>query len=266
MTGVMPTATDRTAVNHPELWQIRFSMYPEKVRWALDYKGVPHIRRSLLPGPHVLTLMPRFGQKAMPILRHDGHVLKNSAAVLDYVERTWPDPPLYPGDQQERVRALEIQKWFDDEIGPALRRAAFFEWLPHTEYAARVFASGCPEWRQKLYVFAFPGIRAVMRMDMQISSDGAEIGRGLTRKALDFVATHSVKTGYLVGNRFSVADLTAATVLQATCLPPEYPVQASKPRPAGWERWLERWKDHSGLDYVRRMYRHYRGQSYALSE
>src|SRR5262249_52307823 len=39
-------------VSHPELWQILVSMYPEKARWALDCKRVPHIRYSLLPGPH----------------------------------------------------------------------------------------------------------------------------------------------------------------------------------------------------------------------
>ncbi|WP_394846709.1 glutathione S-transferase family protein [Pendulispora brunnea] len=253
------------AVNYPELWQFRFSMYPEKARWALDYKSVPHVRRSLLPGPHALTLMPRFGQKTMPILCHDGRVLKNSGTVLDYVERTWPDPPLYPVDPQQRAQALEIQKWFDD-IGPALRRAAFFEWLPHTEYAARVFAMGFAEWQQKVYAFAFPCVRAVMRMDMHIGANGAETGRELTKEALDFVVRHATKTGYLVGNRFSIADLTAATVLQPTCLPPEYPALAPEPRPAGWQHWLKRWQDHPGLDYVRRMYRDHRGQSCAVSE
>ena len=30
----------------PVLWQLQVSHYVEKVRWALDYKRVPHIRRS----------------------------------------------------------------------------------------------------------------------------------------------------------------------------------------------------------------------------
>lgn len=246
---------------YPELWQFRFSMYPEKARWALDYKRVPHIRHSLLPGPHAMQLLPRFGQKAMPILRHEGRVLKSSAAVLDYVEQRWPDPPLYPGDPAQRERALELQQWFDDEIGPAVRRATFHELLPHTEYTARRFATGFAEWQQKLYVRAFPGVRAVMTLDMQISAAGAEAGCARTREALDFVAHHSAQTGYLVGDRFSIADLTAATVLFPTCLPPEYPVAAPEPRPAGWRHWLERWQDHAGCGYVRRMYREHRGVS-----
>lgn len=252
--------------SHPELWQFRFSMYPEKARWALDYKAVPHVRHSVLPVLHALQLMPRFGQKAMPILRHQGRVLKNSAAVLEYLEQAYPNPPLFPTDAQQRARALEIEKWFDEEVGPALRRAAFHEWLPHTEYTARRFAYGFPEWCQKLYVAAFPGIRAVMTMDMQISAAGAEAGRARTLESLDFVARNSERTGYLVGDRFNVADLTAATILQATCFPPEYPVPVPTPLPEGWQRWAERWQKHPGCEYVRRIYREHRGKSVAISE
>jgi len=35
------------------LLQFRYSPYNEKARWALDFKRVPHERRSLLPGPHM---------------------------------------------------------------------------------------------------------------------------------------------------------------------------------------------------------------------
>jgi hypothetical protein len=38
-------------VAHPVLWQFRLSHYNEKARWALDYKGIPHERRSLLLPP-----------------------------------------------------------------------------------------------------------------------------------------------------------------------------------------------------------------------
>ena len=225
-----------------------------------------HIRHSLLPGPHAVQLIARFGQKAMPILRHEGHVLKNSAAVLDYVEQTWPDPPLYPENPALREQALEIQKWFDEEIGPAVRRAGFHEFLPHTEYSARRIATGRSEWQQKLYVGAFPAIRAVMMLDMQISATGAEAGCALTQEALDFVAGNSERTGYLIGNQFSVADLTAATILFPTCLPPEYPVEIPKPLPSGWEHWLERWRNHPGCEYVRRIYREHRGASAAVGQ
>jgi glutathione S-transferase len=105
-----------------------------------------------------------------------------------------------------------------------------------------------------------------MMLDMQIDASGAEAGRALTQEALDFVAGNSERTGYLVGDHFSVADLTAATILFPTCFPPEFPVDLPKPLPSGWERWLERWQNHPGCEYVRRIYREHRGVSAAVGE
>jgi len=46
-------SSDREHSVLPVLWQPQISRYVEKVRWALDYKRVPHIRQSLLPGLHL---------------------------------------------------------------------------------------------------------------------------------------------------------------------------------------------------------------------
>jgi glutathione S-transferase len=36
------------------LWHLEISHYNEKVRWALDYKSIPHVRKTPLPGLHGL--------------------------------------------------------------------------------------------------------------------------------------------------------------------------------------------------------------------
>src|SRR5262245_9222949 len=40
---------DAYAMDTPLLWHIPLSHYSEKVRWALDYKGIPHRRQVLGP-------------------------------------------------------------------------------------------------------------------------------------------------------------------------------------------------------------------------
>ncbi len=35
------------------------------------------------------------------------------------------DPPLYPTDPVERRRALALEDWFDENLGPAVRRYVF---------------------------------------------------------------------------------------------------------------------------------------------
>jgi glutathione S-transferase len=248
-----------------ELWQFRLSMYPEKARWALDYKGLPHVRRSLLPGPHIAMLVPRFRQKAMPILTQGDTVVKGSAAIMDHLEREFPQIPLYPSDPALRTRALELQTWFDN-AGVHVRRAFFRDFLPSGAYAADLFSTGYPALVRMLYRTAFPATRVVMKLDMQITDRRADEGLRRTQEALDIVIKNRGPQGYLVGDQFSVADLAAAVILQPVALPDEYPVVFPQPYPPGVEKWLARWTAHPGTDWVREMYRRHRGPSTATED
>lgn len=248
-----------------ELWQFRLSMYPEKVRWALDYKGVPHVRRSLLPGLHIAQLVPRFRYKSTPVLTDGETAVKGSAAIIDYLEQHHPEPALYPADPALRTRALELQTWFDD-AGAHVRRAYFRDVLPAGQYFGGLFATGYPPLVQALYRVAFPGTRMIMKLDMAITDRGADEGVRRTQEALDIVIKNRGENGYLVGDRFSVADLAAATVLNPVALPREYPVEYPQPFPPEMEQWLARWSAHPGTEWVREMYRRHRGQSAATAD
>ena len=162
-------------------------------------------------------------------------------------------------------RAIELQAWFDD-IGVCLRRAFFSEFLQATQYAADLFSYGFPDRTRTRYRRSFPVIRVIMKLDMKITEKGAEEGYRRAREALDFVAEHRGPRAYLVGDQFSIADLTAAVVLFAAALPEEYPVAFPSPRPPGVDRWLQRWADHPGTAWVREMYRRHRGGSSATED
>jgi len=126
----------------PVLWQFRFSHYNEKARWALDLKGIAHVRRSLLPGFHVPRVLWMTGQKALPVLIVDGETIHDSTRIIERLERLRPEPALYPADDAARRRALALEDFFDEELGPHVRRALFHELLPETEFAAAAFTLG----------------------------------------------------------------------------------------------------------------------------
>jgi glutathione S-transferase len=240
------------------LHQFQFSHYNEKARWALDFKGVAHVRRSLLPGPHVLPMMRLSGQKSVPVLAIDGEVVAGSARIVDELEKRFPRPALYPADDAERREALELQQWFDEEVGPEIRRAYFYDVLPGSKYAAEGFIIGRNGLTKAAYRMLFPAIRAVMMRDMKIDAAGAARGVERTNEALNLVAARS---GYLVGDRFSVADLTAAALLSPAVMPSQFPYAVPEPRSAGLQRWLSRWNGHPGAAWVAEMYRKHRGSS-----
>src|SRR5215468_6470913 len=90
------------SMSAPTLWQFRHSHFNEKVRWALDWKGIAHVRRSLVAGPHIPRVLWLTGQKQVPALVLDGEVLHDSTQIIAALENRWPTPALYPADGAER--------------------------------------------------------------------------------------------------------------------------------------------------------------------
>lgn len=245
----------------PRLYQFRFSHFNEKARWGLDFKGLPHTRVSALPGLHIPGMILRTGRRQTPALRLDGRVICGSGAILEALEQHQPSPPLFPTEPQAAAEVRRLCAWIDDEVGAPSRCAFFHDFLDDGDYAARVFATGQPPWLAWIYRAMFPVTRAVMRVDMRVNAANAERGRQILAEALDRVVERAGVHGYLVGERFTAADLTAAAILQIAALPPEFPVRLPEPRSAGVSRWLARWEGHPGVAWIQRQYRQHRGIS-----
>jgi glutathione S-transferase len=245
----------------PVLWQFRYSHYNEKARWALDWKGIRHVRRSLLPGLHVPRVLWMTGQKAVPVLVVDGRTIPDSTRIIEALEEAYPEPPLYPRNETERHRALVLEDFFDEELGPHVRRALFHALLPQTGYAAALMATGCGPRTRLVYRALFPAIRAAMRLDMRIDDVGAELGRAKVRAALDRLEAELQPSGYLVADRFSVADLTAAALLSPLVMPPEFPYQPPAPMPEQAAAFRASLAGRPGFRWAAEMYRRHRGVS-----
>src|SRR5919106_689204 len=106
------------------LWHLKVSHYNEKARWALDYKGLPHVRRSVEAGRHQKVAKKLSGGTTLPVLQLDGKAIGDSTEIIAELERVRPQPALYPADPAERQRALELEDHFDEELGPYSRLLA----------------------------------------------------------------------------------------------------------------------------------------------
>ncbi len=76
----------------PELWQFTSSHFNEKARWALDFKRVPHIRHSLIPGFHVPVVKRMTGKTHVPVLKLNGTAISDSSRIIEALERAYPEP------------------------------------------------------------------------------------------------------------------------------------------------------------------------------
>jgi glutathione S-transferase len=248
-------------VSTPVLWQFRISHFNEKARWALDWKGIPHIRRSLLPALHLPRILWMTGQKSVPVLVLDGKAIADSTRIIETLERLRPEPPLYPPEGPARRRALELEEFLDEELGPHARRAFFHEILPHTDYAAALMSVGERDLVRRLYRGAFPVVRQLMKLDMKIDADSAARSRAKVEAALERIAAERQPSGYLVGDGFTVADLTGAALLFPIVLPAEFPYPFPGPLPDEAERLRQTLRRHPACEWAAAMYRRHRGRT-----
>jgi glutathione S-transferase len=251
-------------VSTPVLWQFRHSHFNEKVRWALDWKGVPHVRRSLLPVWHIPRMLWLTRQTQTPALELGREVVTDSTRILERLEALYPEPALYPAGPAERRRAVELEAFLDEELGPHLRRVLFFELLDHADYAAQLFAVGEAPATRTRYRSWFPVSRAIIRTTMGIDSRHAEESRRRVAASLDRLERELPASGYLVGDRFSVADLTAAALLAPVVLPPEFPYPLPPDRPDSVTRYRETLAARRSVGWAAEMYRRHRGRSAEL--
>ena len=249
------------------LWHIPISHYNEKARWALDWKGIEHTKRAPTPGAHmaVALWLTRGRHGTFPGLQIDGRTIGDSSASIAALDEIQPEPRLIPLEPRERARALELEEFFDEELGPHLRRSVFHDVLPHTDYASALMTTDCSPLVRTMYRAVFPALRPVFRMDMRIDDAGAQLGRAKIVTALDRIEAELQPSGYLVGEHFSVADLTAAALLSPLVAPPEYPYALPGPWPEPFASFRASVAGHRAFAWASEMYRHHRGTSAELS-
>ena len=245
----------------PILWHLDISHFNEKVRWALDYKRIAHERRSVFPGlQEAYARLLRGGTSTLPVVSIDGKRIGDSTRIIAELERRWPEPPLYPADADERRRALELEDFFDEHCAHELRRVMFDPVLQHPELMAE--AAGTDRRRGGSVVKAlFPVVNRAVRFKYSVSPESAAAARDKVLAAMDRIEAEREPSGYLVGDSFSVADLTAAAIFSPLVCPPEFPYHQVDParHPPELKDWREPLEEREAFKYVLEMYARHRG-------
>jgi glutathione S-transferase len=248
------------------LWHIPVSHYSEKVRWALDYKGVEHERRAPMPGGHVAVALwlTRGRQITFPVAQFDGETVGDSTAIIAALEQHVPEPPLYPADPEQRRQALELEEFFDEELGPHIRLYAFHELAQDRESFGRLAAAAAPGPLKRMPKAAGAYGRAWAGLRFRVHNDErAEVAREKVLAAIDRLEAELRDDDYLVGDEFTVADLTAAAIFYPLVLPPDGPVAEEFGRSLASFR--EPLMERRGMRWVREIFRRHRRRQGAPS-
>jgi glutathione S-transferase len=108
------------------------------------------------------------------------------------------------------------------------------------------------------YARTFAGLRFGVR-----SEEAAERARGKVLAALDRLDAELGSDEYLVGNSFTVADLTAAALFYPLVVPEGGPLPTDEPGPKGLEEFRAPLKERPGYSWVETMYERHRSPAIA---
>ena len=207
-----------------ELITIPISHYCEKARWALDRARVPYRERAHLQIVHWFHVKRAGGGWTAPVLRCGSMVLSESADIV-----RWADERgglgLYGHDE---VVALERE--FDSRLGPHGRRWMYDSIRGSNGLVQKYGLKGVPAWERRAVPVAFGLVTRVIDRYFKITPESAAESLRIVREVFDSVAERvSDGRAFLVGDRFSAADLTFAALSASVIVPPDYGVPLPSP-------------------------------------
>jgi glutathione S-transferase len=238
------------------LYQFPISHYCEKVRWAMDYKGLDYKLKNLLPGLHLRSTKKMASKSYVPILIDEGEQVQNSHVILNYLDDKYPDKSLSPKDSELLEKALEWEKYCDVEIGVHVRRFGYHYLLAEPKTVIPFFTQGGPWWGPLFFKLFFSKLEPIMRKVMVIDEAGANNSEVKIQQAIDTLHEEYKQRKFLVGDQFSRADLSAAALLAPLIMPQGYGLDWPETMPAKLQAFVD--KNEMKLERFRQLYREFR--------
>lgn len=158
------------------------SPFVRKVLLTLDIKGIEHTNIIVFPGDSSPAFRAMSPLGKVPVLQHDDFSTCDSSGICRYLERVFPQPPIYPADPKLEARALWVE-----------------------EYADTTLIENCAGLFQQR--FLFPKM-------MGKPTDEAIVDNILTHgmpSVLAYLESIAPESGYFVGSALSIADISVVT-------------------------------------------------------
>ena len=248
------------ATAKPRLVTFAASHFCEKARWALDWHGIAYDEVGWPPGLHQILAKRRGLKEAkVPIVFDGEDVIQGTVAIVDWADRKGQnqDRTLTPKDG--RSEASEIENRAGDVIGVHVRRLAFAELLPaHAHVVKSALFHGATRWRRLAGSMMWPVSRRVM-MRVFVVPGAAEESCSKLEGEFDWLEKKLADgRTYLVGDRFSRADLTVASLLAQFARPNELAVHHSMSGSYSLDAVIDGWSQRPIMRWVRSQYEMHR--------
>ena len=180
-----------------------------RVRLCLEEKGLEYeghhvdLEKMEHHSPEYLAINPL---GVIPTLIHDGKPLHESGTICEYLDESFPDPPLRPATPYERAEMRNWIRHIDGLIGNLI----IFNWRHHLQKTAE-------QWSDEELAERLKKIPSKERQEAWLrvarkpyTEEERDAARGkLVTLLLDRMEETLRPSGWLVGKAYSITDIAA---------------------------------------------------------
>jgi glutathione S-transferase len=146
----------------------------------------------------------------------------------------------------------------DEKLGENIRQVLYYRLLAYPDFIRHCFTHPMSRLRQLVFRIFYPVLRYKIYQTYVISAVKVEQARREFDAAMSELESLLKNRQYLVGEQFTRADLSVASMLSLLVLPPEHPFPWQEIPDPQTRDFLESFQDHPVSDWVRTMYRSHR--------
>lgn len=206
-----------------------------RVRLCLEEKGLSYeshvVDMAAMEhhSPEYLKINPL---GVIPTLIHDGRPLHESGTICEYLDESFPDPPLRPGEPYQRGQMRNWIRHIDSLIGNLI----VFNWRHHLQQVAQ-------KWSDEQLAERLKNVPSRERQEAWLRvarKPYTEEERGAARdrlvRLLDEMENALGPSGWLVGRAYSIADIAAVPFVKRIEeeIAPDQVSENNHPRVAEW--------------------------------
>jgi glutathione S-transferase len=247
-----PQTEQRTLITIP------ISHFCEKARWALDRANLSYTEQPHIQIVHRIAARKASGGKTVPVLVSEEGVFADSTAILEYADREGSaERPLFPTDSELTGEVRRLEDHFDEGLGPHGRRWMYQQTLTRPDLVREYGLTGIPNWERRAFPLLWQGAKPAIRRILKINDESVARSLAHVETVFDEVGERLADgRRYLVGDRFTAADLSFAALSAAVLVPPGYGVRLPQPDvlPKQMASQVNEFRNHPAGAFALRLY------------